>query len=191
MKKVLLINGHPNPDSFNYALSDAYELGVKQHTTAIQRIDITKLTFDPNLKYGYHKKQELEPDLVDAISKIKEADHIVWFFPMWWYGMPAMMKGFIDRTFLPGVTFKMHEGKSFPEKLLKGKTGRIVVTADTPKWYNDWFMKNPAINQLKKGVLQFCGVKSIKVTYISVMKGSSSGFRSKWLKKLELLGKNG
>jgi NAD(P)H dehydrogenase (quinone) len=85
---------------------------------------------------------------------------------MWWYGYPALMKGFIDRTFLPGITFQPTQGKALPKKLLKGKTARIIITADTPKWYNFLIMKSPAINQFKKGTLEFCGISPVKATYI-------------------------
>ena len=92
-------------------------------------------------------------------------------------------------TFLPGITFEYEEGKAMPKQLLKGKTARIIVTADTPRWYNNLFMKNPAVNQLKRGTLQFCGIKPVKVTYISPIKGSTQEFRDKWLRKVEALGK--
>ena len=108
---------------------------------------------------------------------------------MWWYGYPALMKGFIDRTFLPGMTFEPIEGKVLPKKLLKGKTGRIIITADTPKWYHSLFMKSPAINQFKKGTLEFCGISPVKVTYISPIKGSNVLFKENWLQKIALLGK--
>ncbi|MBB6461963.1 putative NADPH-quinone reductase [Flammeovirga kamogawensis] len=107
---------------------------------------------------------------------------------MWWYGYPAIMKGFIDRTFLPGIAFDIVPGKPLPKPLFNGKTARIIVTADTPKWYNSVVMRNPAINQLKRGTLQFCGIKPVKVTYISTMKNSSTAFREKWLSKIEKLG---
>jgi putative NADPH-quinone reductase len=48
---------------------------------------------------------------------------------MWWYGYPALIKGFIDRTFLPGITFEPVEGKAIPKKILKGKTTGFIVTA--------------------------------------------------------------
>ena len=146
------------------------------------------MNFDPNLKYGYRIPYELEPDLKIAIEKIKEAEHLVWVFPMWWYGLPALLKGFIDRTFLPGITFKYQKGKLFPDKLLKGKTARIIVTADTVSWYNSLVMKNPAINQFKKGVLEFCGVKPVKVTYLAAVKDSTEKQRSQWLFKVHRLG---
>lgn len=190
MKQVLIINGHPDKESFNHALSEAYIKGGNKTDSILTQINITELEFNPNLKYGYRKRMELEPDLVNAIDKIKKADHIVWIFPMWWYGYPALMKGFIDRTFLPGIAFKAIEGKPLPEKLLKGKSARLIITADTPQWYDFLIMKRPAINQFKKGTLQFCGINPVKVTYISTIKNSSSDFRKKWLEKITLLGES-
>ena len=188
MKQILIINGHPDNQSFNYALSEAYREGASNTNAVITQINIADLDFNPNLEFGYRQRTELEPDLVNAIEKIKKADHIVWVFPMWWYGYPAIMKGFIDRTFLPGITFQPVEGQAFPDKLLKGKTARIIITSDTPNWYDYLFMKRPAINQFKKGTLEFCGISPVKVTYIAPIKNSSLEFRKKWLKKVSLLG---
>lgn len=188
MQKIVVINGHPDNKSFNYALANAYIKGAKSNNIQIEQINIGELTFNPNLKYGYRQRMELEPDLQDAIEKIKKANHIAWFFPMWWYGMPAIMKGFIDRTFLPGITFEPIAGQALPDKLLKGKSARIVITSDSPRWYDRFFMKQPAINQLKKGILEFCGIKPVKITYIAPIKKSNDTFRSKWIDKLTMLG---
>jgi len=190
MKQVLIINGHPDRHSFNYALSEAYIKGADKTNSTISQINIAELEFNPNLKFGYRKRMELESDLVIAIEKIKKADHIVWIFPMWWYGYPALMKGFIDRTFLPGITYQPIEEKALPEKLLKGKSGRLIITADTPKWYDFLIMKSPAINQFKNGTLKFCGINPVKITYIAPIKNSNSDFREKWLKKVTLLGES-
>lgn len=189
MKNILIINGHPDKESFNYALSESYEKGISKTDTILSKINITDLSFNPNLSFGYRKRTELEPDLLLSIDKIKKADHIVWFFPMWWYGYPALMKGFIDRIFLPGIAFQPIDGKPFPEKLFKGKSSRIIITSDTPRWYNSIVMRNPTINQLKKGTLKFCGINSVKVTYIATIKNSTEEFRNKWLAKTYLLGK--
>ena len=187
-KKVLVVNGHPDPESYNAALASAYIKGLEAAGADFEQLNIRGLDFNPNLKYGYRLISELEPDLLKAIEQIKSADHIVWFFPMWWYGYPALMKGFVDRVFLPGQFFKYQKGKAFPDKLLKGKTGRIVITADTVRWYDRWFMKSPAIQQFKKGTLQFVGINPGKVSYIVPVKDSSLEFRKKWLNKVEALG---
>ncbi|MEL6656844.1 MAG: NAD(P)H-dependent oxidoreductase [Bacteroidota bacterium] len=187
-QKVLLINGHPDKESFNYGLAKAYTAGLIQTEATLEQINIADLNFNPNLAYGYRKVSELEPDLIMAIEKIKAADHLVWIFPMWWYGLPALMKGFIDRTFLPGVFFKYQKGKLFPKQLLKGKTARLIITADTVRWYDYLFMGSPLINQFKKGTLEFCGVKPVKVTYIAPIKDSTLDFRQAWLSKVQRLG---
>ncbi|MCG8329722.1 MAG: NAD(P)H-dependent oxidoreductase [Chitinophagales bacterium] len=188
MKHVLIINGHPDKQSYNYALSEAYKTGAQKANAAISQINISDLNFNPNLQFGYRQRTELESDLIGAIEKIKNANHLVWVFPMWWYGYPAIMKGFIDRTFLPGITFEPIEGKPLPKKLLKGKTARVIITADAPRWYDYLFMKSPAINQFKKGTLEFCGIKPVKLTYIAPVKNSSPGWREKWLEKVTVLG---
>ncbi|MTI19737.1 flavodoxin family protein [Fulvivirga sp. RKSG066] len=188
MKKVLIINGHPDTESYNYALAEAYRSGASQTYATISQINIAELDFNPNLQFGYRKRMTLEPDLSDAIDKINSADHLVWVFPMWWYSYPAIMKGFIDRVFLPGITYQPIEGKPFPEKLLKGKSARLIITADTPRWYDYLFMKSNTINQLKKGTLKYCGVNPVKVTYLAPIKDSSVTARNAWLEQIAVLG---
>ena len=188
MKNILVINGHPDPQSYNHVLAETYLKGAEKTDANVSYIALCDLKYNPNLQHGYRARTELEPDLLNALELIKNADHIVWVFPMWWYGYPAIMKGFIDRVFLPNITYEFVKGKPFPKKLLKGKTARIIITADTPRWYDYLFMKSPALNQFKKGTLHFCGIKPVKVTYIAPMKDSSLKFREKWIDKVGKLG---
>lgn len=91
-KKVLVIIGHPDKESFNYALAEAYLQGIDQSRIVPDVIRLADLAFNPNLAYGYRKVSKLEPDLLEAIENIKAADHLVWFFPMWWYGLCVLNK---------------------------------------------------------------------------------------------------
>lgn len=180
-KKILLINGHPNKDSFNYGLVQAYKEGVVQSGAALEELVISELQFNVNLQFGYQKRTELEPDLLDAQEKIKWADHIVWVHPVWWGGLPAILKGFIDRVFLPGFAFSYRENSVWWDKLLLGKTAHIICTLDTPSWYYRLIYSQPSINQLKKTTLEFCGIKPVKVTIISPIKKSTEAFKQKWI----------
>ena len=110
MKKILIINGHPNSNSYNLGLFEAYKKGAITSGADIKEIVIKDLVFNPNLQFGYQKRTELEPDLLDAWEKIKWADHLVWVHPVWWGGLPAVTKGFIDRLFLPGFFFLLLRG---------------------------------------------------------------------------------
>lgn len=190
MKKILILNGHPNKESFNFALAAAYKTGSLQAGAEVKEIVITDLQFNPNLQYGYQKRTEQEPDLIAAWEKIKWADHLVWVHPVWWGGLPAVTKGFIDRLFLPGLAFQYRDKSVWWDKLLTGKTARIITTLDQPGWYYRFAYGRPSVNQLKKSTLQFCGIKPVKVTYIGIVKNSTDTVRKNWLKKIEKLGQD-
>ena len=190
MKNILIINGHPNSNSFNFGLFESYKKGALTSGADIKEIVIKDLEFNPNLQYGYQKRMELEPDLLDAWEKIKWADHLVWVHPIWWGGLPAITKGFIDRLFLPGLAFKNRENSLWWDKLLTGKTARIITSLDQPSWYYWFAFGRPSVNQLKKSILEFCGIKPVKVTYVGPIRNSDLSLRKKWLDKIENLGKN-
>ncbi|MBN1916216.1 NAD(P)H-dependent oxidoreductase [Candidatus Dojkabacteria bacterium] len=189
MKKVLIINGHPNKSSFNFGVAKAYREGAKQAKAEIKEIVIAKLKFNPNLHFGYQKRTKLEPDLLTAWEKIKWADHLVWVHPVWWGGFPAIMKGFIDRLFLPGFTYKFRKNSIWWDGLLKGKTARIITTLDQPRFFYLFAFGQPSINQLKRSILEFCGVRPIKITCIESMKHLNREGRKKCLEKIQALGK--
>ena len=189
-KKILIINGHPNKETFNFGISKAYKKGAENAGADVKQIIIADLKFNLNLQFGYQKRVELEPDLLDAWEKIKWADHLVWVHPVWWGGLPAITKGFIDRVFLPGFAFQYRENSVWWDKLLKGKSAHIITTLDQPAWYYWFAFGRPSVNQLKKSTLEFCGVKPVKVTYISPIKNSELSLRKKWLEKIEKKGEN-
>ena len=154
----------------------------------IQEIFVGELIFNPNLQFGYRKRTELEPDLLESQEKIKWADHLVWVFPVWWGGMPAVLKGFIDRVFLPGFAFQKRENSLWWDKLLINKSARIITTMDQPTWYYWLVYKQPSTQMLKKTTLQFCGVSPVRVTSFGPIRLSSQAFRLKAVKKVEELG---
>lgn len=188
MKKIAIINGHPNKESFNVGVIEAYKQGARQAGAEVKEIVIADLNFNPNLQFGYQKRMELEPDLIKAWEIIQWADHLVWVHPVWWGGLPAITKGFIDRLFLSGMAYKYRENSIWWDKLLKGKTGHIITTLDQPGWYYRLMYGRPSVNQLKKSTLEFCGVKPVKVTYIGIIRNSKEEQRVQWLQKIKKLG---
>ncbi|TPG31810.1 NAD(P)H-dependent oxidoreductase [Flavobacterium pectinovorum] len=184
MKNILIINGHPNPSSFNFAIADSYLKGAIASGAEVDTITIADLKFNPNLQFGYQKRTELEPDLLEAWGKIQKANHLVWIHPVWWGGLPAITKGFIDRLFLPGMAFQYRENSVWWDKLLSGKTAHIITTLDQPGWYYRLFYARPSVNQLKKSTLGFCGVKPVKVSYFGIIKTADDFQREKWLQKV-------
>ncbi len=190
-KNIVLVLGHPSKKSFNKALLDAYQNGAESTGANCKTIYISDINFDVNLADGYKtgKAEQLEEDLVAAQKLFKWADHVVFAFPNWWGFMPALTKGFIDRLFLPGFAFKNHSGENFPEQLLKGKSMRVLVTMDTPKFWFYLVHRASLYLILKKVVFGYVGFKPIRFSTFGFIRKSTDELRAKWLDKVEQLGK--
>lgn len=189
MKNILIILGHPVKDTFSDSLRAAYSRGAISSGAQIREIVLRKLKFDMNFSEGYRGNQELEPDLVKAQEAITWANHIVLIYPNWWSTFPALMKGFIDRTLLPGFAFRYRKGVLSWDKLLTGRSARMIVTMDTPPWYYWLIYRRPGHNAMKRGILEFCGIKPVRITTIGSLKISSEKKREQWIAKVENLGR--
>lgn len=191
MKKLLLINGHPDSQSYCAALAKAYYEGAKESGAEIEQLNLTELNFNPILIHGYRVPMELEPDLAAAQEKIRAADHLILVYPTWWGTAPALLKGFFDRLLLPGYAFKYYKGKAMPEQRLKGKSARLIVTMNTPPLIYKLLFKSRGIKLVKDMTLGFCGIKPIKVTTLGPIRDSTDETRAKWLEKTKALGREG
>ncbi len=189
MKRILIINGHPDKESFCNALAEKYKRGADLSGAECDIVNLTDLEFSPILKYGYRKRTELEPDLRKVWNLIVKAEHLVFVYPNWWGTYPALLKGFIDRLFLPGFAFEYQENSPFVKKLLTGKTARLIVTTENPDWYYSLIHRAPGHNSMKTSILGCCGIKPVKITTLVGVKKSTDIRRKKWLEKIEQLGK--
>ena len=189
-KNILLILGHPSEASFCNALLDAYKNGAEAAGAICKTIYISRLKFDVNLADGYKTGEvmQLEPDLAASQQLLQWANHVVMAYPNWWGFMPAVTKGFIDRVFLPGFAFKHHSGKIFPEKLLNGKSLRLLITMDTPKWWFYLVYRASQYQILKDIVFGYVGFKPIRFSTFGFMRKSTDQQRINWLRKVKQLG---
>lgn len=186
-KSIVVITGHSNQKSFCRSMALAYMETASAKGHDVIDLNLIELDFDPILRAGYTKKQELESDLIDAQEKIKKADHLVFIYPNWWGAPPALLKGFIDRVFLPGFAFKYVENSLMPKKLLKGKTVDIIVTMDTPIWIYKLFLGSRGIKLMNESVINFCGMKLKKTFLVGPINKSSDEQRFNWLEKVKTL----
>ena len=113
--KLFIWVGHPNETSLSQGLADAYQRGAESRGAEIRRMNLHDMSFDMDLTHGYKQRKEHEPSLVAFLENIEWADHLAWFHPLWWGGMPAKMQGAIDRAFLPGIATVDDHGRP-PEK---------------------------------------------------------------------------
>ncbi|MCE9578849.1 MAG: NAD(P)H-dependent oxidoreductase [Deltaproteobacteria bacterium] len=187
MPHALLLFGHPDHDSFNHQLATAYAEGYVGAGGTVQRIDLARLDFDPVLRHGYREPQPLEPDLVMARDAIERADHLAWVFPTYWAAPPTLVRGFIERVFLPGWAFRF-EGHALPTGLLRGRSARVIATMDTPGWWYRLIQRRTMHRSLGTGTLRFCGLGPVGFSIVHGVRAMPQAARDAWLARAERLG---
>lgn len=188
MKKILIVQGNPRADSFCAALATEYQKAASAAGAQVQRLDLGELKFDPILRQAYHSATELEPDLKRAQQWILDCEHIVFVYPVWWGTMPALLKGFLDRVFLPGFAFKYRANSPLWDRYLAGRSARLIVTMDAPLWYNRIMYRWASKRAMKAATLEFCGIKPVRVTEFGFMRKSTPEQRSRYLRVAAALG---
>lgn len=186
-KRILVILGHPSTDSFCAALARQYNESAGSAGHEVRTLQLGELNFDPVLREGYRQPQPLEPDLIAAQDAILWAEHLVLAYPIWWGGIPALLKGFLDRILLPGFAFRYKAGSPFPEKLLAGRTAHLLVTMDTPPWYFRWVYGMPGLHQMRRTTLAFCGIRPEKTLTFGPLLNSTPQRRQAWLEQTRAL----
>lgn len=188
-KNILVILGHPSKDSLNKEIADIYIKEAKNSDFNVRKLYLYDKKFDLVLHEGFNKKQKLEPDLKKAQKDIKWADHLVFIYPIWWGTMPALFKGFIDRTLLPGFAFEYKENSMIPEKFLKGKSARIITTSGMPGFLFCLINSNKKL--MKRFVLNFTGIKPVRNTNFGSADEITDEKFSKIQKKVRKLARKG
>ncbi len=183
-KNITVILGHPDSNSYCGALASAYVQAAAEAGHSVKFFKLGDAQFDTTLHHGYQNRQELEPDLKEIQDSITWAKHLVFIYPIWWGAMPSLLKGFFDRVFLPGYAFKYRDNSQFWDKLLAGRSAHAIVTMDTPPWYYCLIYKMPGHHQIKKTILEFCGIKPVKITSLGPIRHASPAQREKWLQQV-------
>jgi putative NADPH-quinone reductase len=184
MPRILVIDAHPRAASYCDALATAYTEEARAAGAEVDRLTLRELAFDPILRTGYAAPQPLEPDLQRAQALISGASHLVLVTPIWWGAAPALLKGFLDRTLLPGFAFRYHPKGAGWDKLLGGRSARVIQTMDWPPLAFRLVLGRPAHKALGGATLAFCGFKPVRFTDVGRVKGSTPEQRAGWLEQV-------
>lgn len=163
MKKIFILMGNPDKDgTLSNEMADLYETEARAVGHEVRRANLGDLQFDPILHKGYKVIQELEPDLKQVQEDMKWADHFVLIYPLWWAGMPALLKGMWDRMFIPGFAFRFWKNGLGWDRLLSGKTARVLILS------KNWPILERVLfgdfkNEVGKALLGFAGYK-VRIT---------------------------
>ncbi len=187
-KKIFILLGHPDKDTLNGTLVMEYERGAEEAGHETRRMNLGDMQFDPILHKGYKVIQELEPDLKAFQENVRWCEHFVVFYPSWWSTMPALLKGLIDRVWIPGFAYHFTHGGNFWQKLLKGRSATMVVTSDTMPLIQR-ILFGDTTNELRQGVLWFSGFSPIRVYKFGYLKHFGMRASERMKRKVYTLGK--
>lgn len=180
---------NPDNESFTAALAKAYADGARAAGHEVRLTNIGDMKFDPILHKGYKVIQAYEPDLVKFQEDVRWSNHFVTVFPIWWSDVPALLKGLIDRAWMPGFAFNFRKGL-IPGwyRRLKGRSARVIATSDTHPCLL-WILFGGNINSYVRGVLRFSGFAPLRKSWFSGMRQMGDAGRLKILRKVERLGR--
>ncbi len=154
---ALIVYAHPNPSSFNAAMRDVAIETLGEAGHCVEQSDLYAMDFDPVLG-----ARELLGDLCaiqGELDKVRRADLLLFQFPDWWYGMPAIMKGWVDRVFAFG--FAYDDGHFLENGLLAGRKAMIAMTVGARE---DYYRQAPqrdllrVLEPLHYGIFHYCGL---------------------------------
>jgi putative NADPH-quinone reductase len=189
-RRILIINGNPARQrrSFSEALAQAYHEGAISALHQVREVKLADLQFDPILHEGYHGHQFLEPHLTEVQDSIRWAEQIVFIYPMWQFGVPALVKGFCERVFTPGFAYELSAENPMNAALLKGKSVRLIQTMGMPgAFYSLVFRAHGG--KAFQSLFRFCGFDPVRLTIMGMVEGEKS--REAHLSRCRALGARG
>ncbi|WP_020396890.1 NAD(P)H-dependent oxidoreductase [Thiolinea disciformis] len=190
--RVLLVYAHPYPNSFNNAMLQACERGLKTSGHEVRIKDLYQENFDPVLR-AEHLAELQRGVIPEKIAHEQEAllwaDGIVFVYPLWWFDRPAILKGWFDHVLTNGTAFEYSpEGV---KGLLPIKRALVLITAGGDEEY---FRKTDAEHLIYRpvtdGTLAFCGIKHIKHRIYYNVPSLSDEQRQTILQEIEDLGRH-
>ena len=159
--RVLVVYAHPLSDSFAAALRDAVvaQLGAAGHE--VDHCDLYAEGFDPVLTAPERRVYNTaHPDLTAVepyVARLRTAEALVLCFPTWWYGMPAILKGWFDRVWATGVAFTLPEGGGAIRPALHNiRKFAVVTTYGSPWWLMKLVLRDPVRAVLIGGLRRLC-----------------------------------
>lgn len=162
--KYLIIYAHPDIESHAKYTLEEIKLKLNELKREYEIIDLYKINYDPILSKKELTEKDYIPKIVyDHRKKIKNSDVLIFIYPIWWNSMPAILKGWIDRTFSSGFAFKYENG--LPKGLLNNKKAIIFATTGASKITSYLFQGLRWKKIMVKDILGFCGIKT-KTYYV-------------------------
>ena len=171
LMRVLVIFAHPLGDSYAAALRNVVVETLSAGGHEVDLCDLYKETFDPVMSAHERRVYKDTVNNVEAVSdhvqRLRRAEGVVFVFPSWWYGMPAILKGYLDRVWLPGVAFEF--GPQAIRPLLTGiRLFGVITTTGAPGWFTRIYMGNPSRKVLMRGLARLLAARGAERFWLAL-----------------------
>ena len=183
--RALLVVASPSANSFSHAMAGIAAEVLRAADYGLMSHDLYAERFDPVQPTGEAENRTSADELVEAHCRdLAVAKLILVFHPNWWGQPPAILKGWIDRVFRPGVAYDYPAGvgpEGQPVGLLAAKAALIFNTSNTPKDREMSEFGDPLDNLWKRCVFALCGVHNVERRVFGPMASSTRDQRERWL----------
>ena len=188
--KVLVVHAHPDPDSFGAAVRDAVLRGLSSAGHQVTLLDLEAEGYEPCLTetdyehYDTSGPRHHDPVVATHIATLQEAEALIFTFPTFWSGVPAVLKGWVDRTMLPGVGFSVT-----PSGRLRGELRQVrhvigITTYGSPRSYR-WFVGDGGRRTIRT-IRANCGLRcSMRWLSLDTLDGRPDSDRRDFLDQVE------
>ncbi len=188
--RVLLVYCHPVAESFSAHVRDTARTALEAAGHDVDLIDLHGENFEPVMQADerrtYHETGEDDHPLPAHVARLKAADALVFVYPTWWYGLPAMLKGWLDRVITPGIGFDLPQ-RPGPIRPLLTHISKIAVisTCGAPRWLLLW-VGDPGRRTILRGIRALCG-RRCKTLWLAhyLMDSSTPESRTAFLTRVE------
>ncbi|MEI5678139.1 MULTISPECIES: NAD(P)H-dependent oxidoreductase [unclassified Mesorhizobium] len=158
--RVLVVYCHPVPESFCAAVRDAAIEAINAKGCEARLVDLYAENFDPVMRDDerrfYNDRRPVDPALETHIEHLKWAQAIVFIYPTWWYGLPAMLKGWLDRVWATEVAFELPKGKGAIRPLMTHVSKiAVITTCGAPRWWSH-VVGHPGRKTILRGIRALC-----------------------------------
>lgn len=185
--KQLIVFAHPNPKSFGAGIVDTIVKASEDKGIETKVRDLYSIKFDPILKgedFVEFQKGNIPEDIKAEQDHIKWADVITFVYPVWWAGLPAMIKGYVDRVFSYGFAYAYIDG--VPQGLLKGKKALLFSTTGTPnEMYSEMGMHKSMKQTSDEGIFNFSGLEVIEHVFFGGVPTVEDETRKNYLEEVK------
>mgnify|MGYP000704398675 CR=1 FL=1 len=187
--RTLVVYSHPCPESYNAALKTAAVETLENAGHEVRVIDLYAEGFNPAMdadeRRGYHEPDKNVEPVAEHVEAIMWCEMLVFVYPTWWFGLPAMLKGWLDRVWVPHVTFEMPSETSGMKPKMQHIRKIAIVTTCGATWLISKFMGEPGRKTILRGMKALCA-PSCKSLYLAhyKMDTSTDQSRSRYLAKV-------